>query len=739
MMRADRRKTELTFCASKRQTHRSFRSRFGSLGALVLLSAGLWRALALAFASLEGVWLVGLGVQLGMALLLLPLCNGRWDALTLPMALAVTAAVCVFFWAPIRAALALPMNELLAFLTQTTGRIYADCHVATAGVPVWAVIGPALLGGALLGWAAWRGVFWPAMPFALLFAAGCAVGLFAPDWGWGLVLGGALWLRMRCVCRGGTKSAFWAQAVALTLALAAAFGVGQLVPQRSDAALEQTLDRVHALLWDEPTNSMPEGKLAGLGAWAKSDAPALAVTMDEPQRLYLRGRVYDSYTGTCWEMADAGQRAEYEALFYLLHRRDFYAQEQMAAAMMQTETFEPQRLTVENLSACRRVAYLPYALYDCDALDARSIGDAGARGGTVQSFLYLPGDVPQWYEVQKTLQSGQWDEQTAAYLAAAQEYRGYAERFDTQITQSAWSTLDQKLHAGKKGRSLEQICALIRAYLGENLRYDEQCVAPQEGDFLSWLLDESGCGYSVHYATAATLMLRYYGVPARYVEGYVLTGEQAEGLAAGERVVLTEENAHAWAEYYLEDVGFVPFEVTPGYIGQEEPAMTSSGGTVGYEADAMTYERIQPPQPQTEEQTPAPPMPEPEQTEPESAFRAVWLLWLLMLPVAAGLGFVLWRRMQLRRALRRIERARPRKAIALRYDHARALMERLDEEPENAREAAELYAQARFSCHEMTQEQRQWMDEFARSVLRQGKETWPPMRKLRYRLIDGLY
>lgn len=738
-MRAEKGKTEFMFCPPRHRMRRSVRSRLGSLGALVLLSAGLWRALALAFASLEGVWQVGLGVQLGMALLLLPLCNGRWDALALPMALAVTAAVCVFFWAPIHAALALPMNEFLAFLTQMTGRIYADCHVATAGVPVWAVIGPALLGGALLGWAAWRGVFWPAVPFILLFAAGCAVGLFVPDGGWGLVLGGALWLRMRCVCRGGMKSAFWAQAAALTLALAAAFGVGQLAPQINDAALEKTRSRVHALLWDEQTNSMPEGQLAGLGAWEKSDAPALAVTMDEPQRLYLRGRVYDSYTGSRWEVADAGQRAEYEALFYLLHRRDFYAQEQVSAAMMQTGTFEPQRLTVENLSACRKGAYLPYALYGCDALDARSIGDVGARGGSVQSFLYLPGDVPQWYQTQKTLQGGQWDEQTAAYLAAAQEYRGYAERFDTQITQSAWSTLDQKLHAGKKGRSLEQICALIRAYLGANLRYDEQCAAPSDGDFLSWLLEESGCGYSVHYATAATLMLRYYGVPARYVEGYVLTGEQAGSLVAGERVVLTEENAHAWAEYYLEDVGFVPFEVTPGYIGQEEPDASASGGTAGDEADAMTYERVQPPQPQADEQTQEPPMPEPEQTETEPAFRAVQLLWLLMLPVAAGLGFVLWRRMQLRRALRRIEWAGPRKAIALRYDHARTLMERLDEEPENAREAAELYAQARFSRHEMTQEQRQWMDEFARSVLRRGKETWPPMRKLRYRLIDGLY
>lgn len=745
-MRAWKAKNELSLRPAGRAVRRSFRSRLGSFGAMALLSLGVWRAVGLAFASLEGVWLVGLGVQLGVALLLLPLCNGRWDGLALLAALAATAAVCVFYAEPIRAGLALPRNELLAFWTETTGRITMDQHEAAVGAPVWAVVVPAALGGALFGWSAWRGVFWPAAPYLLLFAVGCAVGLFGPDWGWALVLGGTLWLRMRCVCREGRQSVLWAQSAALTLAFAAAFAVGQIAPAADGKALEKTLDRAHALMWDESTNSMPEGQLAGLGAWEKSDTPALAVTMDEPQRLYLRGGTYDTYTGGRWEPASAGRRAEYEALFYLLHRSHFYAQEQVSMAMARTGEVEPLSLTVENLSACRKYAYRPYALYGCDALDARCIGDDAVAGGAVQSFLYLSGDVPQWYEAQQTLQNGAWDEPTAEYLAAAQEYRGYVEQIDLQMTSAAWAALDRELNAGESGRSLEQICALIRAYLEKQLSYDEQVSAPENGDFLSWLLGESGRGYSVHYATAATLMLRYYGVPARYVEGYVLTSGQAENLASGERVELTEENAHAWAEYYLEDVGFVPLEVTPGYIEQEEPTAAAGGaGTSDAAADAaeaVIYERVPPPEPEPEsapETEPEEiPTPEPER-EPEHMFRAARLLWLLMLPVAAGLVFVLRRRIALRRALRRIERAEPREAIALRYDYARALAERLDEPPENAREAAALYAEARFSRHEMTQEQRQWMDEFAHAVLRQGRKDWPFMRRLRYRLIDGLY
>lgn len=35
------------------------------------------------------------------------------------------------------------------------------------------------------------------------------------------------------------------------------------------------------------------------------------------------------------------------------------------------------------------------------------------------------------------------------------------------------------------------------------------------------------------------------------------------------RVVLTEADAHAWAEYYLDGIGWIPFETTPGFEGSD--------------------------------------------------------------------------------------------------------------------------------------------------------------------------
>ena len=83
------------------------------------------------------------------------------------------------------------------------------------------------------------------------------------------------------------------------------------------------------------------------------------------------------------------------------------------------------------------------------------------------------------------------------------------------------------------------------AQIGEFVRgcasYDEAAVAA--GDTARWLV-ENGRGYCVHFATAAVVLLRSAGIPARLVTGYAVQ------VQAGVRRTVTGEDAHAWAEYW---------------------------------------------------------------------------------------------------------------------------------------------------------------------------------------------
>nr|MBP3599329.1 transglutaminase domain-containing protein [Eubacterium sp.] len=68
------------------------------------------------------------------------------------------------------------------------------------------------------------------------------------------------------------------------------------------------------------------------------------------------------------------------------------------------------------------------------------------------------------------------------------------------------------------------------------------------------------------YASKAVLLYRGLGIPARYVEGYLADGTDAEqGEDRYYRVEVQAKDAHAWVEIYKDGVGWIPVDVTPGF------------------------------------------------------------------------------------------------------------------------------------------------------------------------------
>lgn len=63
-------------------------------------------------------------------------------------------------------------------------------------------------------------------------------------------------------------------------------------------------------------------------------------------------------------------------------------------------------------------------------------------------------------------------------------------------------------------------------------------------------------GVCRHYAMAATLLYRSLGIPARYTTGYMAEAK------AGEWVTVTNMDAHAWVEVYVDGFGWKMVEVT---------------------------------------------------------------------------------------------------------------------------------------------------------------------------------
>ena len=116
-------------------------------------------------------------------------------------------------------------------------------------------------------------------------------------------------------------------------------------------------------------------------------------------------------------------------------------------------------------------------------------------------------------------------------------------------------------------KNFRDITTRIRMILRQTASYTEHPKAVPEGkDLVSWFLNDYKKGNAAYYASAAVLAYRAAGYPARYVEGYHLSADQAEQMKSQKEknITLTSGDAHAWVEVYVAGIGWMPVETTPG-------------------------------------------------------------------------------------------------------------------------------------------------------------------------------
>jgi transglutaminase-like putative cysteine protease len=99
---------------------------------------------------------------------------------------------------------------------------------------------------------------------------------------------------------------------------------------------------------------------------------------------------------------------------------------------------------------------------------------------------------------------------------------------------------------------------------------------PPARDAVDYFLFEAKEGYFDYHASAMVVLLRAAGVPARLAVGYLLDPSAFDSQAGQYNV--REANAHAWAEVYFPDIGWVPFDPSPSRTATLRPGELGGGG-----------------------------------------------------------------------------------------------------------------------------------------------------------------
>lgn len=334
-----------------------------------------------------------------------------------------------------------------------------------------------------------------------------------------------------------------------------------------------------------------DGALGDTDGYAVGSLEDLKVTVSEQpaDTVYLKGFIGSSYGSNRWQApseerfksAAMNWHTEDDPTLYIQNLpflRTMYAQEALSA-----DQPAASEMTVERMNASSEYTYVPYNAYLNEYYEL-SGGDGAVLGQDVQDDIFsfyteanCRSILEEWNKSEENSSvldrtEGSYDAYTQQwYLEVPDGLDDLQEVCDAQGFK--WKEEDEWMkEQGLIPEELEKIENFVITYLNEHYTYDIHAEAVPEGeDFLRYFLEESKTGYSTHFATAAVVMFRMCGVPARYVAGYAAPAELFTAQPDGSyTAVLQADNSHAWVEVYEPEIGWKPVETTPGALGMKQ-------------------------------------------------------------------------------------------------------------------------------------------------------------------------
>ena len=340
---------------------------------------------------------------------------------------------------------------------------------------------------------------------------------------------------------------------------------------------ENTFKKTDTFRYGED-NALPCGDFSKINRISSDKKEMLRVVMSKPQSYYLRGFVGGDYSVKGWKSPEYKKLYDYSDMFYVLHQNNFYGHSQISLLCSNLYSISgDNRIIVKNIGACRKYIYAPYEtdtqksflsynnrLDDCGILSDGFFGE--------KNYIYFAYDnkVKNYSSLENALYTENYENKYSDYLKSEAHYRNFVYKNYLDIPEAAENVIKSVLGSYEKSERISYTTAKLNILnvLSKNEYSDEvnyKCTG--NTDIVSEFLQETKIGNSVHFASAAALMLRYYGIPSRYAEGYAITPDDTENVRSNTEIIITDDNAHMWAEYYCDGIGWLPFETVPKYIG----------------------------------------------------------------------------------------------------------------------------------------------------------------------------
>lgn len=519
----------------------------------LLASVLIFLALAAVFYTVSGfaamLWLLGAGILTCIAAAVIR--HFRKTKWMLPILLAALLLVVLFARNPLLNGFGAAWNTLRDLWAAEKGILLPLAETDSSGL--WLA---GIVAGILLALLALALSYVPTLAAAAL-AALCVAAAFVQP---GVMLLFAAGISILLLSWQKHKNAVSAVSFLLVGVIVAGIATISLQTGTMQTLSQNAKDSLHHWRYEKTEEVLPEGNLSEPVTKTESTDTILSVTADTAQTLYLRGFVGDSYENGVWSALDAETAAEEKDLFYWLHQSGFYPQSQLATAARLMGNYQSGSVSVQNLAGCSLYRYEPCTVLPERAgltknkIQPSTLETNGLRGERGYSYETVSDAQTLLPELLDFLQNDTSDG-VRSYLQMESAYRefaySYALTVPAEFRAQLGAVLDQCCESYGPADSLTKEQAQTAA-----LAFLESCF-DGSGDIALPLADTAD-GTTYQYATVAALALRYYGIPARYVEGYTVKTTENEPTS------VDASAAGAWVEVYQDGIGWLPLALTPG-------------------------------------------------------------------------------------------------------------------------------------------------------------------------------
>lgn len=307
----------------------------------------------------------------------------------------------------------------------------------------------------------------------------------------------------------------------------------------------------------------------------------LSITTDDTPKtdLYLKCYIGSKYTGQSWDRFE--EKTFKNQMFDTFKENKFYPQD-LNYSQVDSNLYDTYNLTISPVKKNLRTTYIPY--FSQIQNDYSYINDTLIRSQDKEKYSFKVLNIPKDDIYRNALL-----EPSSNLMIIGIDSIPFDSIQYSRFVNENYLTIEDT-------ESMEKIKEVFSAYLRKfNLDFDEfkstastyykltyirdfLCYnydytlspgkTPIGEDYVEHFLTQMDKGFCSHFASAGTLLCRMLDIPSRYAEGYYISVDHFndDTLNDGIYTISVEDNmAHAWTEIYVDRLGWISYDFTPGF------------------------------------------------------------------------------------------------------------------------------------------------------------------------------